>query len=286
VQLGLAMPEARAMRWPQRSAGWLGLALALLGPPAGIAADPLSEAQRLLESAFEHRYSCAVTGVVRISTRKGSAQARDRRLHVAAKFVHGRLHTYAIFREPEYVRGMAFLGVESDDPTKSEQQFVYLPSMAKVRRVSGSQPTDSFLGTDLSYHDFQRQHPETYRATASTPGSVAGEATRLVSVVPLFSAPYSNVEYEIAIADAAILGTRYYKRADLAPYKSMQMPRADIILQQGCSVPTRVVVDDAQRGTHTELTISELRTNAELDDTLFTYSALQARREIPGLGDR
>ena len=27
----------------------------------------------------------------------------------------GKLHTYAIFREPQYVRGMAFLGVESYD---------------------------------------------------------------------------------------------------------------------------------------------------------------------------
>jgi hypothetical protein len=51
-------------------------------------------------------------------------------------------------------------------------------------------------------------------------------------------------------------------------------------------VPTRVVVDDHQRGTHTVLTISELRTNAPLDDALFTYSALEARREIPGIHDR
>ena len=56
--------------------------------------------------------------------------------------------------------------------------------------------------------------------------------------------------------------------------------------QSGCSVPTRVVVDDRQRGTHTELAISELRTNAPLDDALFTYSALEARRDIPGINDR
>jgi hypothetical protein len=268
------------------SKSWIGLALLLLVPPAHAADRSDAAAQQLLEAAFERRYSCAITGVVRIATRKGSAQARDRRLHVAAKFVRGKLHTYAIFREPQYVRGMAFLGIESDDPTESEQQFVYLPSLAKVRRVSGSQPTDSFLGTDLSYHDFQRQIPGRYRATAIRASSGDAEAIRTVSVVPLFDAPYSLAEYAIATADAAILGTRYYKRADQQPYKNMRMPRASIVSHDRCSVPTRVVIDDRQRGTHTELEISELRTNADLDDALFTYSALEARRDIPGINDR
>ena len=271
---------------PLRRAGWIGLALVLLAPAAQAGDATSAEAQRLLDAAFERRYSCSITGVVRIATRKGDAQARDRRLHVAAKFVQGKLHTYAIFREPQYVRGMAFLGIESDDPRQSEQQFVYLPSLAKVRRVSGSQPTDSFLGTDLSYHDFQRQNPGRYRATALSSGSEDAEAIRTVSVVPLFDAPYTLAEYAIATADAAILGTRYYKRGEQRPYKNMRMPRASIVSQDGCSVPTRILVDDRQRGTHTELEISELRTNADLDDALFTYSALEARRDIPGIHDR
>ena len=67
---------------------------------------------------------------------------------------------------------------------------------------------------------------------------------------------------------------------------SMRMPRATMVEGNGCSVPTHVVVDDNQRGTHTDLTIAELRTNADLDDALFTYSALEARRNIPGIQDR
>jgi hypothetical protein len=265
------------------AAGLIGLLLA--ATPAG-AAEASPDPQRILHEAFARRYSCSITGVVHIATRKGEARARDRRLHIAAKFVKGRLHTYAIFREPQYVRGMAFLGVESDDPTRSEQQFVYLPSMDKVRRVSGAQPTDSFLGTDLSYHDFQRQQPDRYRATRVAPSRVDGEAVHVVTVLPLFDAPFSHVEYEIAVSDAAILVTRYFKRSDLPAYKVMRMPRATMAEGDGCSVPTHVVVDDSQRGTHTDLTIAELRTNADLDDALFTYSALEARRDIPGIQDR
>jgi Outer membrane lipoprotein-sorting protein len=271
-----------------RTGARIGLGLLLLLAPAALASDAPrdAEAERVLQQAFDHRYKCSITGVVRIATRKGDARARDRRLHIAAKFVDGRLHTYAVFREPQYVRGMAFLGIESDDPRRAEQQFVYLPSLAKVRRVSGSQPTDSFLGTDLSYHDFQRQNTDRYRATAIQGGKIDAEATRTVRVVPLFDAPYSLADFTIATSDWAILGTRYYKRADQEPYKRMQMPRASIVNYDGCSIPTRIIVDDRQRGTHTELDISELRTNADLEDSLFTHTALEARRDIPGITDR
>jgi len=202
------MSQANVRSERARRVGWLALAFVLLAPTvaAGFEAEP--DAQQLLNAAFERRYSCSVTGVVRISTRKGSAQARDRRLHIAAKFVDGRLRTYAIFREPQYVRGMAFLGVESEDPRKSEQQFVYLPSMAKVRRVSGSQPTDSFLGTDLSYHDFQRQQPSRYRAARVVPGHIDGEAIHTVSVLPLFGAgPGLKVDFATLSFHVPIIGS-------------------------------------------------------------------------------
>ena len=245
-----------------------------------------AQTDRIVNEAFERRYSCPITGVVEIFTRKGSMQAMKRRLHVAAKFVGGRLHTYAVFQEPEYIRGMSFLGVESEDPRISEQQFVYLPSMGKIRRVSGSQPSDSFLGTDLSYHDFQRQRADRYRSVGLREVIEGEERAIRARVEPRFDAPYSAIEYVIAASDRAILGTDYFKRGSDKPYKRMSMPRARIVSDEHCSVPTLVLVEDGQRGTRTQLVISELRTSAQLDDALFTTSALETRRDVPGIVDR
>ena len=243
-------------------------------------------AERVVAEAFARRYACAITGVVEISTTKGEMKAMKRRLHIAAKFMDGRLYTYAVFREPQYVRGMTFLGVESSDPRASEQQFVYLPSMNKIRRVSGSQPTDSFLGTDLSYHDFQRQRADRYRALGLLETTFAGEAALRVRMEPRFDAPYSIVEYVIADADRAMLAADYFKRASARAYKRMTMPRARIASGERCAVPTLIRIEDDQRGTRTELVISELRTDAELDDELFTTAALETRRDVPGILDR
>lgn len=271
----------------------LGLVAALSGLSSAVPSwsqshpqRPATQTDRIVNEAFDRRYSCAITGVVEIFTRKGSMEAMKRRLHVAAKFVGGRLHTYAVFQEPEYIRGMSFLGVESEDPRLSEQQFVYLPSLRKIRRVSGSQPTDSFLGTDLSYHDFQRQRADRYRSVSLREVVEGEERAIRARVEPRFDAPYSAIEYVIAASDRAILHTDYFKRGSVKPYKRMSMPRARIVSDERCSVPTLVLVEDGQRGTRTQLMISELRTNARLDDALFTTSALETRRGVPGIVDR
>ena len=94
------------------------------------------------------------------------------------------------------------------------------------------------------------------------------------------------VEYVIADSDRAILATDYFKRGSERAYKRMSMPRARIVSGERCAVPTIIRIEDDQRGTRTELVISELRTDAPIDDALFTTAALETRRDGPGIGDR
>ncbi len=151
---------------PHRRAVLAILALFAIGA-SGSAEDAQVESPgAILQSAFSARYDCTLSGIVEIAARKGEARALNRKVHVATKLIANRLHTYAQFQEPEYIRGMAFLGIEPEDPNANDQRFVYLPTMRRIRRVGGGQSSDSFLGTDLSYHDFERQHAHHYQVAA------------------------------------------------------------------------------------------------------------------------
>jgi hypothetical protein len=248
---------------------------------ASATADPTPD--EILERAFGTRYDCTITGVIEIETRKGAQTAMKRRMDVATKSIDSRLHTYAMFREPQYVRGMAFLGIEAEKDGKSEERFVYLPSMRKIRRVSGSQSDDAFLGTDLSYQDFERQRRENFRVTLSGAGPLAGEATWTITARPARAVGYESVEHVIAARDFAILATRYFKKAASEPYKTLTMDRAHMIEQGACRVPQKIRVEDRQRGTTTVLAVSQLRIDADLPDDLFSMVSLETKRPIPGL---
>jgi hypothetical protein len=178
---------------------------------------------------------------------------------------------------------VAFLSIEPEVAGESEERFVYLPSMRKIRRVSGSQSDDAFLGTDLSYHDFERQRGASYRVELGPVVQVGGEPARIVRAQPLRASVYATVEHAIAVRDSAILETRYFKLNTPEPYKRLWMDRERIVEHGACRVPTLIRVHDLQRDTRTQLSIESLRLDAELSDDLFSMTSLETKRPIPGL---
>jgi outer membrane lipoprotein-sorting protein len=69
-------------------------------------------------------------------------------------------HLVSIFVEPADIRNTAFLNYEYDDEAKSEEAWLYLPALRKVKRLSPSDKSDAFMGSDFSYNDLKTNHRE------------------------------------------------------------------------------------------------------------------------------
>lgn len=65
-----------------------------------------------------------------------------------------------IFVEPADIRNTAFLNYEYDDDDVEEESWLYLPALRKVKRLSASDKSDAFMGSDFSYNDFKTNHRE------------------------------------------------------------------------------------------------------------------------------
>lgn len=256
----------------------------LVASPSGAAEDKvLSPPAQHLMRAFAARYDCALSGVVEIEARRGAARALHRRLEVASKIIGDRLHTYVRFREPQYIRGVAFLGIEARQSGGDAERFVFLPSLRRIRRVSGGQSGDAFLGTDLSYHDFERQQVGDFEVEGSAGSVMAGEPSWELLARPAAATTFARVHYLIAQRDHAILRTRYFKRAASKPYKIMEMPRSGMLESGHCRIPSFIRVSEPQRRTSTELVVTEIQLDRQFDDSLFSMAALETSREVPSL---
>ncbi len=64
--------------------------------------------------------------------------------------------TFLVFRKPANVDGTSFLTYDYPDAGKDDDQWLYLPSLRKVRRISASDRGDYFLGTDFTYEDIKK----------------------------------------------------------------------------------------------------------------------------------
>ena len=63
------------------------------------------------------------------------------------------------FLSPADVRNTSFMNWSYDDESKDDDQWIYLPALRKVKRISSDSKSDYFMGSDFTYDDLGERHP-------------------------------------------------------------------------------------------------------------------------------
>jgi hypothetical protein len=173
---------------------------------------------------------------------------------------------------PQAERGTAFLLIEREG---EDDMFSYLPEFRKVRRITSRAITGSFLGTDLSYEDFQElqglaDHAQVERLPdASIDGRAAYvlEGTAEAGNESSYERVRSYFDRETCVLLRAEMSGRGVDR-------QVEVAWADVERVGAHWVPKQLVLRDRQKGTETRLTIGKIEWDIELADRLFTETAL------------
>jgi hypothetical protein len=244
------------------------------------AAAPDRDPQQLLRQAFTNQYEVDTTATIDLVIRSAAGEERRRTFDAASKIIGGRMHSIGRLTHPEHLRGMTILQIEA--PDRSHDAFVYLPSMQSVRRISTAQRGDAFFGTDVTYEDLERRHPEDYEVIGVEAGSIDGEEADCVRARPRLPHSYHEVHFWIARADHVLLRADFFKRGTDRPYRRIVAPRQGMRTGGEHTLPTRLTVHNFARGTTTRVSYRRLRIGATIDDRLFSIRTLEQRARIPG----
>ncbi len=57
------------------------------------------------------------------------------------------------FLSPADVKNTSFMNWTYDDDSKSDDQWIYLPALKKIKRISSDSKSDYFMGSDFTYDD-------------------------------------------------------------------------------------------------------------------------------------
>ena len=90
-----------------------------------------------------------------------------------------------LFEAPADVRNTGLLSIDYSSGEKDDDQWLYLPSLRKSTRISSSDKSGAFMGSDLSYADMTDQDPKSYRyKMLDTNATVAGESCWKIEARP------------------------------------------------------------------------------------------------------
>ncbi len=192
-----------------------------------------------------------------------------------AEDVADKMLLFTIF--PPDARGSAFMRVAYEyELQRPVDQWIYLPLLKKIRRVTIRDPGDSFLNSNLTYADVSPRPIEAdeHRYLGTT--SVEGVNFHVVESVPKEKRPlYSKrVFWYLATEDREDCVT---SRIDYYDPAGALLKEQFIKWQRiaGAWMWERALVRSQVNGTASVFELSNMRVNTGLDDSLFSARSLE-----------
>ena len=180
-----------------------------------------------------------------------------------------------IFDSPADVKGTAFLSfshaLEADD------QWLYLPALKRVKRISSANKSGPFMGSEFAYEDLASQELEKYTYKWLRDETMDGRETMVIERIPQYE--YSGYTRQVVWVDAEMwqaLKVEYYDRKN-ALLKTLLMSDYQQYLDQHWRADSMAMTNH-KTGKSTELQWSGYRHRTGLTDRDFDRNALKRAR--------
>lgn len=192
----------------------------------------------------------------------------------------------AVFGSPPDIRGTAFLQFQHRDA--DADQWLYLPALRRVRRITSSVKDESFMGTDFSYRDMElltdviEWRASEARATLLPERSSGEPPTHRISLEPLGrDIGYKRIVITLTSDDLVLRGMDFYRPGDEDGKPSKRLA-LEAVRSVG-RVPTahRMVMRQTEEDTFTEVEISGVVYDQDLPSDLFTKRSLERGLDLP-----
>ena len=88
------------------------------------------------------------------------------------------------FVSPADIRNTSFMNWSYEEAGRNDEQWIYLPALKKVKRISSDSKSDYFMGSDFTYDDLGDRHPADDIHTLLREETVDGENCYVVESFP------------------------------------------------------------------------------------------------------
>lgn len=182
------------------------------------------------------------------------------------------------FTEPPNIRDTALLTFDYDDPSRDDDQWLYLPALKKVRRISAADRGDYFMGTDFTFEDMkQTPELEDYHWKLLGSEQVDGHDCWKVEGRPVSEDVMRELGYAKMIQYIR-KDNDFTIRADYWDQAGRELKHLHIVTMQqiqGIWTALRVEMENVQSRHKTVLAMTNQRYNTGLKNRLFTQRTLK-----------
>ncbi len=206
--------------------------------------------------------------------KRGRERIRETIRHWKDEDGEGGLDTKSLmfFEAPPEVKNSAFLNWSYKDVDRDDDQWLYLPQLRKIRRISASDKGKSFMGTDFTYDDMgDRQVDEDIHAVLREEVYKEKECYVLESKPKDPAYIYSRRLRWVDKEEFVVYFEEFYDRHDrLLKTLDMEWMKVD-----GIWTWKHALMNNVQTGHATEVDVANVQFNTGIDDDFFSERSLR-----------
>ncbi|PWB35339.1 outer membrane lipoprotein-sorting protein [Pseudomonas sp. SDI] len=182
------------------------------------------------------------------------------------------------FSAPSDVRDVAFhIENPQEERGVEDSQWMYLPVSRQTRRISTTDKRGAFMGSDFSYADLDNIRVSDYRQTLLGEETIDGRACYVLEREPsseqvLAKTGYNRLKVWIDKQNSLVMRQDYF---DTRGVMIKQLRTQKVENLDGIDSITLSQVEHFVNGTRSQLRFNQLQYNVELDDKLFTQTAIR-----------
>ena len=183
--------------------------------------------------------------------------------------------TISVFDRPRDVKGTALLTYTHK--TKVDDQWMYLPALKRVKRISSTNKSGPFMGSEFAYEDISSTEFEKYTYRYLEDTEVNGRPAYILERDPVdVNSGYSKQHVVVDQADYRVYKIDYYDRKG-ALLKTQLVPSHQLFLERFWR-PLEVKMINHVTGKSTDLIWKNYTFRSGLTDKSFTRAALKRVR--------
>ncbi|MFW6389107.1 MAG: outer membrane lipoprotein-sorting protein [Marinilabiliaceae bacterium] len=171
------------------------------------------------------------------------------------------------FKSPADVAGTSFMNWTYDDD-QNDDQWIYLPTLSKVKRISSESKSDYFMGSDFTYDDLGDRKLDEDEHELQREEEINGKSCYVVESVPvdpdyMYSKTVTWIEKDTYIG----VKKEFYDEEG-EHLKTLTVKKYEDI--SGFDIITHSEMHNVQKDHTTKMELTEVEVNTGLDEGMFT----------------
>ncbi len=197
-----------------------------------------------------------------------SGKERIRKIKQFTKDMGDMEKSIMFFQSPADVKNTSFMNWTYDDESKSDDQWIYLPTLKKVKRISSDSKSDYFMGSDFTYDDLGDRKLDDDAHQLIGEETIDGVDYYVVESTPKEEDYiYSKTKTWIRKDNFIGLKKKFYDE-DEDLLKILKIKKVEEI--SGFLVITRSEMENVQNDHKTTMVLSDIEINTGISDSKFS----------------